>query len=102
MKKPASSVPSLPVVNGNSNNTSVNGFIRPLSSNESNGSHKIMLNSNSSSKINEYRTPNNTAGQNDPNRKNKNYLSEKVCLNKFYFFYLCCHTCCNKIIKFNF
>jgi len=54
LKKPASSVPSLPVVNGNTNNA--NGYIRPLSV-ENGHSQKPKLNSNSTSNLNEFRSP---------------------------------------------
>ena len=64
LKKPASSVPSLPVVNGNTNNP--NGYIRPLSV-ENGHSHKQTLNSNSTSKLTDFRSAPNSSTFSTPN-----------------------------------
>lgn len=63
-RKPVTStVPSLPVVNGNTTNP--NGYIRPLSV-ENGHSHKQALNSNSTSKLTDFRPSNSVSNYSTP------------------------------------
>ena len=100
-KKPASSVPSLPNVNGGTANM-VNGYIRPLSvENHKTGGHSTTVNNGSSlnlnnnnnsntNRINDFKSPHSQSQFNLDSglKKTKNFLQEKSAVSFFFNIYI--------------